>query len=252
MTESSPALPVVRADWGAPSPMVALTTTRLGGVSQAPFDALNLGDHVGDEPAAVRRNRALLQSALGLPGEPVWLDQVHGVSVVEVGADSAGLTPTADAAVTRERGCVLAIMTADCLPVVLASPEYGVMAAVHGGWRGLADDILQHTVTAMGCPASTLHAWLGPAIGPERFEVGDDVWDRFVSRDWQMARCFSATTNGKFMADLYAIARRSLTTLGIEQITGGQYCTYTDSARFYSYRRSALTGRMATLAWMQP
>ncbi len=252
MTEAATRLPVIRADWEAPRSMVALTTTRAGGVSAAPFDSLNLGAHVDDDPDAVARNRELVQSELALPAAPVWLNQVHGSRVAEVGLDNAGSIPEADAAVTRQRGCVLAIMTADCLPVVLCSPEYDVIAAVHGGWRSLASDIVQNTLLAMDCPPDSVHAWMGPAIGPECFEVGDDVWDRFVSQDWQMAGCFKANERQRFMADIYAIARLSLTSLGVTRISGGGLCTYTDSERFYSYRRTPTTGRMATIAWMEP
>ena len=252
MTERSNDLCAIKADWDAPPSMVAMTTTRAGGVSEAPFDTLNVGNHVDDKPQAVTQNREIIRSSLRLPGEPIWLEQVHSARVAEVAADTAGSVPVADAAVTRERGCVLAIMTADCLPVVLCSPEYDVIAAVHGGWRGLAADILQHTIATMDCPPASVHAWLGPAIGPDCFEVGDDVWDQFVAQDWQMASCFKANEKQKFMADIYAIARRSLSTLGVNKISGGNHCTYAESDTFFSYRRTPETGRMVTLAWMQP
>ncbi|MFK8030303.1 MAG: peptidoglycan editing factor PgeF [Gammaproteobacteria bacterium] len=250
MTERKPQF--IAANWRVPDWVKAVTTTRIGGVSEAPFDQFNLGDHVGDRPEHVLQNRKVLQSELELPNAPIWLDQVHGVRVAEVSSRAVGEALEADAAVTRERGCVLAIMTADCLPIVLSSPENNVISAVHGGWRGLAGDIIQNAVIAMDCPPSSIEAWLGPAIGPECFEVGDDVWDQFVSQDWKMAECFRATKDQKFMADLYAIARRSLSTLGITNIVGGNHCTYTEDDMFYSYRRSPNTGRMATLAWMTP
>lgn len=252
MTESLTPDSFVRPNWQVPGDFQAFTTTRVGGVSATPYYALNLGDHVGDEPGPVATNRQRVSQALDLPSEPVWLDQVHGARVAEVARDTGGAAVTADASVTRDFGCVLAIMTADCLPVVLCSPEYHVMSAVHGGWRGLASDILQHAVLAMDCPPTSIHAWLGPAIGPACFEVGDDVWDAFVSQDWKMAECFSATKEQTFLGDLYAIARRSLSTLGVAHISGGEYCTYTDQERFYSYRRDGQTGRMATFAWMTP
>ncbi len=252
VTEGEFSLPVITADWEAPSSVVALTTTRAGGVSAPPFDALNLGAHVDDDPDAVRRNRERIQSGLRLPSAPIWLSQMHGSRVAEVAINTQGSIPEADAAVTRQRGCVLAIMTADCLPVVLCSPDFQVIAAVHGGWRSLAADILQNAVLAMDCPSHSVHAWLGPAIGPDCFEVGGEVRDQFVAQDEQMAGCFRANDRQRFMADIYAIARRSLTTLGVNQISGGGLCTYSDSDRFYSYRRTPETGRMATLAWMRP
>jgi len=244
-------LAVIEADWAAPPSIQALTTTRTGGSSKAPFDTLNIGDHVDDDPRDVARNRKYVKKELKLPSKPIWLNQVHGARVAEVAKDTSGTIPTADAAVTRDRGCVLAVMTADCLPVILCSPEHSVVAAVHGGWRSLAADILQNTVTAMDCPPSSIHAWLGPAIGPDKFAVGDDVFNAFVAKDWQMADCFKTTDQQKFMADLYAIARRSLSTLGVEYISGGSHCTYTESDTFYSYRREAKTGRMVTLTWME-
>lgn len=248
----TPHLDRVTANWAVPATFNAYTTTRRGGISEAPFASLNLGAHVGDHPDHVAENRRAVSSALSLPAEPVWLEQVHGTRVAEVARQTVGTALTADASVTRDHGCVLAVMTADCLPVVLCSPEYHVIAAVHAGWRGLAADILQHTVLAMDCPPRSIHAWLGPAIGPEHFEVGDEVWDQFVAEDWKMAECFSATKKQTFMADIYAIARRSLSTLGVAHISGGDHCTYSDAERFYSYRRDTDTGRMVTLAWMAP
>ncbi len=250
MTKPS-SLNVIEADWSAPPSVRALTSTRLGGVSEAPFDSLNVGDHVNDASGDVKRNRKRLKKALNLPSDPIWLKQVHGTRVAEVARDTSGTIPQADAAVTRDRDCVLAVMTADCLPVVLSSPQHQVVAAVHGGWRGLANDILQNAIIAMDCPPSSVYAWLGPAIGPDKFEVGDDVFNAFVAKDWQMAECFKARENQKFMADIYAIARRSLSTLGVEHISGGTHCTYSESNTFYSYRRESKTGRMVTLAWMQ-
>lgn len=252
VTERVNGLDVITANWLVPGSVNALTTTKAGGVSEMPYASLNLGDHVGDRPERVLQNRQILQTKLELPGTPIWLEQVHGIRVAEVTKAAAGQKLVADAAVTRERGCVLAIMTADCLPIVLSSPDYNVISAVHGGWRGLAADIVQNAVIAMDCPASSIHAWLGPAIGPKCFEVGGEVRDQFVAQDWKLAECFRATNKQKFMADIYAIARRSLTTLGVRNIAGGDHCTYTERDTFYSYRRTPNTGRMATLAWMTP
>ncbi|MEM7084276.1 MAG: peptidoglycan editing factor PgeF [Pseudomonadota bacterium] len=243
-------LPVIEAEWQVPTAFKAFTTTREGGSSEAPFATLNLGDHVGDAPARVAHNRDVLSRLNALPSTPIWLNQVHGARVAEVGVSTAGTPLTADASVTREHDCVLAILTADCLPIVLASPEHQVVAAIHGGWRSLADGIIENTIMAMDCPPSTVHAWLGPAIGPTCFEVGDDVWDRFVANDWQMGRCFKANKNQKYLADLFAIARRLLDVQGVRQVSGGQHCTLSDGERFFSHRRRQPTGRMATLVWM--
>lgn len=240
----------IRPDWDAPTNVHALVTTRAGGVSRPPFECLNLGLHVGDDPEAVRENRTRL---LGhLPAEPVWLEQVHGTVVADVAGVMAGdAPPAADAAVARRAGVVCAVMTADCLPVILCDDAGSVVAAAHAGWRGLAEGVLEATVDRMGVAPGQLRAWLGPAIGPEAFEVGDDVRGRFVSGDPDLGAAFRPTgAPGKWLADLYQLARSRLRGRGVERVWGGGMCTFSDAERFYSYRRDGVTGRFATLVWL--
>ena len=237
------------ADWPAPPGIRALTTTRHGlGVSQAPFDRLNLGIRCGDDVGAVIENRRQLEVALALPSSPRWLKQVHGVDVVvEPGVDE----PEADAAVTSTPGTVLAILTADCLPVVFAARDGSEIGAAHAGWRGLADGMLEATVAAMHTPASDIVAWLGPAAGPDAYEVGEEVFDAFVSRDAGASAAFAATRPGHWKVDLYALARRRLAGIGVTDLHGGGLCTISDPARFFSHRRDRRSGRIATLAWIE-
>lgn len=237
----------LQPDWPAPECVGALSTTRSGGVSLAPYRSLNLGTHVGDHPDAVAENRARLRAHL--PAEPCWLEQVHGVEVVDA-ARVEGV-PRADAAISRQPGVVCAVMTADCLPVLLCDQSGSVVGAAHAGWRGLHAGVIEATVRAMGVAPSGLMAWLGPAIGPRAFEVGDEVRSAFVQEDAQAARAFApAGEPGKWLADLYALARLRLMRLGVEQISGGEACTYSESERFFSYRRDGVTGRMASLIWL--
>ena len=231
-------------EWPAPTGVHAASTLRLGGVSRGPYAALNLGDHVGDEADAVQANRRRLSAALALPSEPVWLRQVHGARVVDA-EGAAGME--ADGTFTVRRGQVCAVMTADCLPVLLCTLDGERVAAVHGGWRSLAAGILEAAVESLG--TSHLAAWLGPAIGPDAFEVGSEVRDTFTANDAALANAFRPAGKDKWRADLYAIARRQLQTLGVSDCYGGQYCTHSDPERFFSYRRDGLTGRMATLIW---
>jgi hypothetical protein len=238
------------ADWPAPPGVVAFTTLRHGaGVSKPPFDRFNLGTRAGDDPDAVAANRAELHERFGLPSPPRWLRQVHGTTVrVEPGHDE----PEADAAVTRTPGTVLAILTADCLPVVLAARDGSVVGAAHAGWRGLAAGVLEATVAAMDVPADRLVAWLGPAAGPQAYEVGQEVFDAFTKRNPQASMVFTATRPGHWRVDLYALARQRLADAGVRDVHGGGLCTISDPARFFSHRRDQRGGRMATLAWMQP
>lgn len=233
-------------DWPAPANINALQTTRTGGSSVAPYASFNLGSHVGDNPLAVSRNRMLLNSLC--PSEPVWLNQVHGVAVADAG--HAGCLPQADASVATHPGAVCVVMTADCLPILLCDEKGSVVGAAHAGWRGLCDGVIEATVSAMQVPASTLMAWLGPAIGPDKFEVGDEVRAAFVARQPQAAAAFVAAAEGKWMADIYQLARMRLYALGIKRIYGGELCTYRDAERFYSYRRDGVTGRMGTFIWL--
>ncbi len=238
----------LHADWPAPPRVRALVTTRRGGVSRPPFDGLNLADHVGDAPAAVAMNRALLRAALDLPSEPVWLEQVHGNRVVDLDAEHLP-RPRGDAAVTRTPGRVCAVLTADCLPVCFCRRDGAAVAVAHAGWRGLAAGVLEATVAALGGDGSALLAWLGPAIGPRAFVVGPEVRACFLHRDPGAAACFLPHQD-RWRADLYALAQRRLAALGV-QVYGGGLCTVSDG-RFFSYRRDGETGRMAALIWMTP
>ncbi|MDP9108090.1 MAG: peptidoglycan editing factor PgeF [Pseudomonadota bacterium] len=247
----------IRAHWPAlPAGVSAFYTLRTGGVSHAPYDdgsgvggGLNLGDHVGDEPAAVADNRARLRAFL--PAEPVWLAQVHGVEVVDA-AHAVGV-PMADASVTSKSRVVCTVLSADCLPVLFCDTERRAVAAAHAGWRGLAADVLQQTVAAMrDRGARDIIAWLGPAIGPQRFEVGEEVRSAFIARSALCATAFVpiAARPGKYLADLYALARLALHQVGVHQIAGGGDCTATDATRFFSFRRDGVTGRMASMIWL--
>ncbi|MFZ2267338.1 MAG: peptidoglycan editing factor PgeF [Azonexus sp.] len=234
-------------DWPAPANVRAVQTTRRGGISPAPWNAFNLGDHVGDEPARVAANRAELR--LSLPAEPLWLQQVHGIRVVDAGV--AAHRPEADAACGRQPGAVCAVMTADCLPVLFCDRAGTVVAAAHAGWRGLQAGVLEATLAAMAVPAGEILVWLGPAIGPEAFEVGDEVRAAFVLADPAAAEAFRAHGAGKWLADIYLLARQRLQAAGIFSISGGGLCTVGDAVRFFSYRRDGVTGRMATLIWLE-
>lgn len=232
-------------DWPAPASVRALTTTRLGGTSAAPFDGFNLADHVGDDPAAVTANRALLRGML--PAEPVWLRQIHGCRCI----DAATATDNeADAAFARTPGVVCAVLTADCLPLLLCDTAGTAVAAVHAGWRGLASGVIEATLTALGLPGERLLAWLGPAIGPQAFEVGDEVRAAFIARDPAAAEAFTSRRPGKWLCDLYLLARQRLAAQKVRRVWGADFCTATDRTRFYSYRRDGTTGRMASLIWL--
>lgn len=234
-------------DWPAPPNVRALVTTRKGGVSTGPYASLNLGDHVDDAPAAVAQNRALLRRHL--PAEPLWLKQVHGRGVAA--ADSATGIPGADAAVARQPRKICAVLTADCLPVLFCDDKGAVVAAAHAGWRGLAGGVLEAAIDAMGVPPQRLLAWLGPAIGPQAFEVGGEVRDIFTAFDPAAALAFQPRGNGKWLADIFLLARQRLQKAGLTQIHGGGLCTVSDPEHFFSYRRDGVTGRMASLVWLE-
>ena len=239
---------MIYPDWPAPVNVKAATTTRLGGVSRPPYDSFNLAGHVGDEPDAVQQNRDSLQQRLQLPAVPVWLNQVHGDTVVD--ADRCGERPAADAGFCTRTGLVCAVQTADCLPVLLCDRDGTRVAAAHAGWRGLAGGILERSVMALDTDPGQLLAWLGPAIGPLAFEVGDEVRQVFVDQHAQAAGAFSTTTGGCWLADLYRLARIRLQAVGVDAVYGGGFCTFSDPERFYSYRRDGTTGRMASLIWL--
>jgi hypothetical protein len=236
--------------WPAPSAVHAAVTTRQGGVSRGPYASLNPAEHVGDDPEAVAENRRRLRRALNLPGEPVWLEQVHGVRVLDL--DTGATDRHADAALTRRQGIVCAVLTADCLPVLLCGRGGGLVAVAHAGWRGLHAGVLEATVEATALPAEQLMAWLGPAIGPEAFEVGPEVRAAFLEADPGAASAFMAGTGDRFLADIYALARRRLSAVGVLDVYGGGLDTFGDAQRFYSYRRDGRTGRMASLIWLEP
>jgi purine-nucleoside/S-methyl-5'-thioadenosine phosphorylase / adenosine deaminase len=241
-------LALLYPDWPAPPAVRAFVTTREGGLSTGPYASLNLGDHVGDEAAAVAANRRLLRTCL--PAEPLWLRQVHGVDVADAGVACVGL-PEADAAVARHPGRVCGVLTADCLPVLLCDTSGGVVAAAHAGWRGLLGGVLERTVEAMAVPPEQVLAWLGPAIGPAAFEVGAEVREAFVAEDPCAAAAFqSGVMPGKWWADLPALARQRLARQGVLRVHGGDSCTYRDGRRFFSYRRDGVTGRFGSFIWL--
>lgn len=235
-------------DWPAPPCVRALQTTRAGGVSVGTYASLNLGGHVGDDPVAVAQNRALLRAKL--PAEPVWLKQVHSNNVAD--ADRTLGVPYADASVARQAGTVCAVMTADCLPVLLCDEAGTVVGAAHAGWRGLAGGVVEATVKAMKVEPERLLVWLGPAIGPAAFEVGEEVRQAFMAHDTQAEKAFvpNPANPQKWLADIFLLARQRLALLGVTRVYGGGLCTYSDAERFYSYRRDQATGRMATLIWL--
>jgi len=270
-------------DWPAPLHVKALQTTRLGGVSLAPYDSFNLGSHVHDDPQAVAQNRSLLD----LPSEPAWLTQVHGIQVAVNGHGNLAApdreirharfplpTPPpqegegeyealrefhsnasgpqeADACIARQAAAVCAVLTADCLPVLLCDVAGSVVGAAHAGWKGLAGGVLESTVLAMHVAPQNLIAWLGPAISQEFFEVGSEVRAAFLAVQPEAASAFIPGKPGKWMADIYALARQRLKALGVTQIYGGSHCTYREHQTFFSYRRDGVTGRMATLIWLE-
>jgi len=235
------------ADWPAPSSVHAFVTTRDGGAGSGAFQSFNLSHKVGDDTAAVDANRRRLRG--WLPANPRWLRQVHGSRVV----DAATVTDPveADAAVTRERGVVCTISVADCLPVLFCDRSGSVVAAAHAGWRGLAGGVLENTVSAMQCEPRDILAWLGPGIGPTAFEVGADVYSAFVQQAPEAAGAFRPHAPGKWLCDLFALARQRLTGAGVMAVHGGGHCTYRDATRFFSYRRDRATGRMAALIWLE-
>ncbi len=233
----------IRAEWPAPAGIVAGTTTRTGGVSDGVYASMNLGAHVDDDPARVAENRCRFVAGCGLPAEPDWLTQVHGTAV-RLQGDTAPLE--ADAAIAREPGTTVAVLTADCLPILLCADSGEEIAAIHAGWRGLAAGIVDATLANMRTPPGRLLAWFGPAISQSAFEVGDEVRAAFVAGDAGAEACFQSNERGRWQADLYALARRHLEAAGVRAVHGGGLCTVGDTERFFSYRRDGQCGRMAT------
>lgn len=241
------ALDWIVPDWPAPANVRAVSTTRTGGVSRGAYASFNLGAHVGDDPRAVAENRLSLQSELGLSREPHWLTQVHGTRVVSL--EDSTEVQEADGAVTHVPGRACAIMTADCLPVLFCDRAGNTVAAAHAGWRGLAAGVLENTLAAMRVPALEILAWLGPAIGPQAYEVGEEVRKAFVQIDRVADQAFEPHGDGKWLCDLYQLAGQRLRHAGVSQVYGGGLCTYSAPKRFFSYRRDGECGRMATLIW---
>jgi polyphenol oxidase len=233
-------------DWPAPSQVKSIQTTRLGGVSVGPYASLNLGDHVKDNPQHVAHNRQLLNNFV--PTEPVWLNQVHGVRVID--AANSSCLESADAAYSNKANVVCVTMTADCLPVLLCNQQGTVVAAVHAGWRSLCDGVIEATVNAMPTDVRDLMAWLGPAIGPDAFEVGAEVRAQFMAQDANAEHAFKAKGD-KWLGNLYQMARQRLQRLGVNAVYGGGACTYTDQEKFFSFRRDGDTGRMASMIWIE-
>jgi hypothetical protein len=239
------AVPGFAPDWPAP-PNVRAWVTERG--SAARYGTLNLAAHVGDDLARVRSNRARLRAALALPGEPRWLEQVHGTRVLDLDRDAPG---AADGAVTARAGTVCAVLTADCLPVLFCDRAGTRVGVAHAGWRGLASGVLAAAVAALNRPPGDIMAWLGPAIAPAAYEVGAEVRDAFLTRDPSAERHFAANARGRWQADLYGLARDALAAAGVGAVHGGGFCTFTEAARFFSHRREAPCGRMATLIWLE-
>lgn len=240
-------LNLISPNWPAPPQVKAYTTTRHGGYSQPPYDSLNLANHVGDDAKAVAANRALLSQIL--PSEPVWLKQVHGIQTVTTNIDNTNCV--ADAAVATQPEQVCVVLTADCLPVLFCDGAGTRIAAAHAGWRGLAGGILEATLQALKVPAQNIIAWLGPAISPQAFEVGNEVRDAFIDFMPQAIKAFVPNRDDHWLADLYLLARQRLAHQGVTAVYGGGFCTYTDAKRFYSYRRDKITGRMASFIWLE-
>lgn len=243
---------LITPEWPAPARVRAAQTTRHGGVSIGQYCCLNLAQHVGDDAAAVSKNRALLRDQLSLPSEPLWLEQVHGTQVVVANQVICGNdAPRADSCLSTQRGEVAVVMTADCLPVLLCDTAGTCVAVAHAGWRGLAAGVIERTVAAMPAPPHKLLAWLGPAIGVDAFEVGDEVRTQFVHHDMAAVTAFHPNANGHWQCDLMLLARQRLAVLGVSGVFGGGWCTYSDAPRFFSYRRDGVTGRMATMIWLE-
>jgi hypothetical protein len=246
-------------DWPAPANIHAATTLRTGGVSQGPYSSLNPAAHVNDDAEWVRHNRRIIRDMLGLPAEPVWLDQVHSNRVIK--AEKTASLQQADASYTHQSGVVCAVMTADCLPVLICSTDGTQVAAIHGGWRGLLAGVISNTVITMQIPHNSqpcnrgargdFLVWMGPAIGPDCFEVGSEVRDAFLEKSAEFSNAFKEQGKDKWLADIYQLARIELAALGIANVYGGTSCTFTEHERFYSYRRDTQTGRMATLIWRE-
>jgi polyphenol oxidase len=241
-------LDLIIPDWPAPAWVKAVTTTRCHGFSEPPFASLNLSPYVGDKPGNVAKNQQRLKNALGIVQLPIWLRQVHGTRAIS--ADSPAIDIVADAIYSHQSQKICAVQTADCLPILACSCTHHCIAAIHAGWKGLAAGIIENSINALSCPTNTLLVWLGPAIGPQVFVVGEEVLQAFVEKDSQANQAFQYLGNKRWLADLYQLAKQRLNTLGIHSIYGSNYCTYTNKELFFSFRRDKITGRMASLIWL--
>jgi len=236
-------------DWPAPPGVRAFVTTRAGGVSEGEYASMNLGAHSGDDPARVERNRLIVRGHL--PSAPRWMAQVHGTDVADLDLLSEDAVPTCDAAVTASPGRVAGVQTADCMPLLLCDRAGRRVAAAHAGWRGMATGVIENAVRALGGAPGEAIAWMGPTIGPTAFEVGPEVREAFLRADPGAGAAFVARAPGKFMADLYALARRRLEGAGVREVHGGGFCTLREAGRFFSYRRVQKSGRMGAFIWME-
>lgn len=241
---------IISAQWPLLDKVTVVTTTRVGGVSKPPFDSFNLAEHVGDDPQAVAINRSRLNQHLQLPNSPVWLKQTHSAKVIEA-STSINSVEEGDALFTSQPNVVCAVMTADCLPIVLSDQEGQCIAIVHAGWRGLIGGIIENTVAAMKVHCAPNMAWLGPAIGAPAFEVKADVYQAYLAKNKRFASCFKACSQHAWHFDIYAAARLVLSRAGVEHTYGGDLCTVSDAQKFFSYRRDGVTGRQVTLAWIK-
>ncbi|GAA05143.1 peptidoglycan editing factor PgeF [Photobacterium leiognathi] len=235
-------------NWPAPKSVKAISTTRSGGVSVAPYHEFNLGLHVGDNESDVKQNRERLKQHCELVESPAWLNQIHSADVIKLDVALSSV-PDADGSFTRTPGLACAIMTADCLPVLFCNKQGTEVAAVHAGWRGLASGVIENAVDKFDCTPDNIMAWLGPAIGPDAFEVGGEVREQFMAVDANAELAFKPHGD-KWLADLYLLAKQRLQRLGVTEVYGGEYCTFSDEQQFYSYRRQSVTGRQASLVWL--
>tara|TARA_R110001606_G_scaffold399310_1_gene584783 strand:+ start:111364 stop:112107 length:744 start_codon:yes stop_codon:yes gene_type:complete len=241
---------LISPDWPAPDSIKAVSTTRQGGFSLPPYNGFNLGTHVGDQPDTVIKNRNYLVDVAQLPESPRWLNQIHSTRVIN--SRDWQLNIDADAIVSQQNNHVCTIMTADCLPLLLCNKQGDIVAAIHAGWRGLAAGIIEKTIAEFRCAPQDILVWLGPAIGPNQFEVGTDVYQTFTQHSAQAMQAFQQTDATHYLADIYLLARQRLIALGISAIFGGDLCTASDNQRFFSYRRDDITGRMASMIWISP
>ena len=234
----------LKADWPAPECIHAGTTLRQGGASKKPYDSFNLATHVGDQLAAVKQNRAMLK----VPHPPQWLEQIHSTEAVLLPNEVA--TPKADASYTSENNIVCAVMTADCLPLLITDQKGSCVAAIHAGWRGLCDGIIEATINKLPAPPESLLVWLGPAIGPDVYEVGQEVYDAFTNVESDAIKSFTDVSDGHWLFNIYQLAKLRLNKMGVNHIYGADHCTLTEQEDFFSYRRDDVTGRMASLIWI--